>query len=97
MLTRDKSINSGNNWNTQADGTLRSSNCKYYPCNDGTYELEFVGTDLPIGIMLETNAYGNYAIVKGVADDRYNIYICWVRQYTEYVKYNISKINNNMK
>lgn len=57
------------NWNTQADGTITQSNCRYYPSSDGTYELEFVSSDQPIGLVLETNAYGNYAIVKSIAAD----------------------------
>jgi hypothetical protein len=62
------------NWTTSSDGTLiaQNNNCRYFPCNDGTYELEFGANDMPIGLILETNSYGNYAIVKNIASDRFD-------------------------
>ena len=54
------------NWHTQPDGTVVQNNCRYYTSNDGTYEIEFVSSDESIGIVLETNRYGNYAIVKSL-------------------------------
>jgi len=66
---RDKAAVS--NWSIGADGSLEPTpgSCRYIPGNDGTYELDYIESSLSLGILLETNSVGNYAIVKGLTAD----------------------------
>ena len=60
------------NWKTLPDGqvALSNPNCRFYPGNSGTYDIEFINDNTSFGIILESNSSGRFAYVRSIEPER---------------------------